>query len=533
MYKLILVDDEAEMRHGLQEVISFSELGFTVAGEAGDGMEALRLCEKLEPDLIITDIRMPLMDGLTLCRKAKAILPMVQCIILSGYDDFEFAKQAIDLKAINYLLKPISSAEFSDMLANAKATLDEEFDRRRNITLLKERFVQNLPILRESLFTSLLNGGMPPAAAQERSAALNMNLSADQYVLALYQTPEDQTGSGIEDKELRNVAIANVLREVFAAHALRAEVFPHDGMIAALFMRRDSSEEGFAQLVACIDEARKTARHYLNCQLYVGVSDSCGLLSQLPAANREATGALYQCMLSQEEQVMCSTDLRHRPSDDLQVDALEMAALSNGIKVRDLDGARQALDHLMDAARGVRPSPRAWQTYLMEIVLCCLRIISEHSLAWEGLDEQLESLTRSILSQCPSVDAASESLSALLEPMVGALDEHRQTSSRVLASAAESYLRENYTREDTSLEQLCLHLHISPSYFSTVFKKETKKTFHQYLTELRMDKALNLLSTTDQKISQVAQSVGLPDQNYFSYCFRKHFGYPPSRARSR
>ena len=121
MYQLILADDEAEIRQGLKEVVPFEELGFTVVGEAANGVEALQLCEQLEPVLLITDIRMPLLDGLTLCRRVREALPAAQFIILSGYDDFEYARQAIEVKTMGYLLKPISSAEFSSVLSDAKA----------------------------------------------------------------------------------------------------------------------------------------------------------------------------------------------------------------------------------------------------------------------------------------------------------------------------------------------------------------------------------------------------------------------------
>ena len=116
---------------------------------------------------------------------------------------------------------------------------------------------------------------------------------------------------------------------------------------------------------------------------------------------------------------------------------------------------------------------------------------------------------------------------------MNAIQSHRKTSSRLLAAQAEEYLQEHYTQPDLALEKLCLHLHISPSYFSMVFKKETKKTFLQYLTELRMNRALTLLSSTELKTAQIARQVGLPDPSYFSYCFKKHFGFPPSQARKR
>lgn len=187
----------------------------------------------------------------------------------------------------------------------------------------------------------------------------------------------------------------------------------------------------------------------------------------------------------------------------------------------------------MDACRRNRPNPRDWQAYLLEIFMCYMRVISDLALAREAFDSRMDRLTQVILKTCPSVDDAQDELGAFLQALLEEADNHRKTSSRLLASEAEQYLQQNYAQADITMERLCLHLHISPSYFSMVFKKETKKTFHQYLTELRMDRALTLLSSTELKTAQIAERVGLPDPSYFSYCFKKHFGYPPSRARGK
>lgn len=127
MYKLLLADDESDIRDGLMEVIHFEKYGFTVVGQAENGLEALRLCEEQEPDLIVSDIRMPLMDGLTMLAEAEKALPTVRSIILSGYDEFEFARQAVSLHCLGYLLKPISAAEFTEALTDARKKLDEDF----------------------------------------------------------------------------------------------------------------------------------------------------------------------------------------------------------------------------------------------------------------------------------------------------------------------------------------------------------------------------------------------------------------------
>ena len=167
MYKLLLADDESDIRDGLMEVIHFEKYGFTVVGQAENGLEALRLCEEQEPDLIVSDIRMPLMDGLTMLAEAEKALPTVRSIILSGYDEFEFARQAVSLHCLGYLLKPISAAEFTEALTDARKKLDEDFARRRDMLQLQRHFEEGLPVFRATLMTALLDGGLPVSRALE------------------------------------------------------------------------------------------------------------------------------------------------------------------------------------------------------------------------------------------------------------------------------------------------------------------------------------------------------------------------------
>ena len=535
MYKLILVDDESEICQGLREVVPFESLGFTVVGEAGNGVEALRLCEALSPDLIITDIRMPLMDGLTLCRKARALLPTAQFIILSGYDEFEYARQAIEVKTMGYLLKPISSSEFMDVLRSAKVTLDEEFSRRRDTLRLKEHFRESLPLLREMLLTSLLSGGVSAQEARSSAEKYEIPLAAQRYAVALLRMDENESEEGINDLELRRFAVRNILCEVLAERVPNTppQVFIHNGMLAVLLLFPHWGDSAFAQMVAHLEDARKSIRYYLHCSLYIGVSAGCESLSAIPAAARQALTALDQCTLRQEEQTLCITDIEQAGSAALAIDEFSLRQLINSMKAGEAEQAQRALRGLMNTCRSTPPSPKAYQTYLLEILMSFLRAISELSLESKALDSAIDRCTQSFFHACPTVDEAEDWLLRLLQLMMEAIQSQRLTSSLKLAAEAERYLQENYADADMTLEKLCLHLHISPSYFSMVFKKETKKTFHQYLTELRMNRALTLLSSTELKTAQIAQQTGLPDPSYFSYCFKKHFGFPPSNARKR
>ncbi|MEG0492965.1 MAG: response regulator [Clostridia bacterium] len=534
MYKLILVDDESEIRQGLKEVVPFEELGFTVVGEAGNGVEALRLCEELRPDILITDIRMPLMDGLTLCRRVREALHTVQFIILSGYDDFEYARQAIEVKTMGYLLKPISSGEFVAMLKDAKRTLDEEFAKRRDVVRLKEHFRESLPLLREMLLGSLLGGGVTAAEAMGKADKYEMNLSAQGYAVALIRMG-DCANSGIEDASLCVFAVRNILCEVLDETAAQCctQVFMYNGMLAVLLLLKQNTEEAFAAAISHLSDARKTVRHFLECPLYVGVSAVYPHAEALPLAARQAQNALEQCAMSAEEQVLCITDIERDTEAAFLPDERLLRKLSTSISVDDRAQAETALMELLEACKATGAAFSANRVYFMELFMCFVRTAPELPADTGELYERYERARNCIFRECPTPEEVELVLKDLLGVVLGAVDSRRRTSGHLLAREAESYLNQNYAIEDLSLETLCLHLHISPSYFSALFKRETKKTFHQYLTDLRMNSALRLLGETEMKTAEIARQVGLPDPSYFSYCFKKHFGFPPSKARKK
>ncbi len=525
MYKLILCDDEAEIRQGLKEVVPFEALGFTVVGEAGNGVEALSLCEQLEPDLLVTDIRMPLMDGLTLCRRVREASPATEFLILSGYDDFEYARQAIEIKTMGYLLKPISSQEFQTVLKDAKAQLDEAYARRLNVDRLQAYFRDSLPVLRQTLLQSLLAGDINPEEAVRSAHRYGEQLDAAAWAVALLR-PADASGCGIADPELRMFAMRNVLTEALEAH--RPYVFPYRDMSAVLLPLQEPDNR--AACVALLEEARKTVRHYLGLDLYMGVGDIAASLSAVAQSAKQAQDALEQCLLEGVPQVLFFPDIRPG-SSDLRADEAATRRLLSALKAGDQAESLRLLADLLDACRRGHITPKAWQVYLLELFMCLVRAVSELGLPRSGLDGHLDALTRLILTQCPTVDEAQQALSAAVCAVTDAVASQRTTSTRQLAMNAQDYLQKYYGDGDMSLEKLCMHLHISPSYLSTVLKKETRKTFHQLLTELRMDRALTLLSTTEMRTAEIAEKVGLPDPSYFSYCFKKYFGYPPSQAR--
>jgi two-component system response regulator YesN len=284
--------------------------------------------------------------------------------------------------------------------------------------------------------------------------------------------------------------------------------------------------------VGWLDEARQTIDYYLQTKVLIGVSAPFKKLEHLVSGARQALSALDQCSIWDDQQVLCVTDLEPGSRMELVACDLALRRLSNALKLGQMDGIEAILKGLMDECRESKPTPKVYKGYLLEIFMTLMRTARDMS-----LDSEIDSLSGEssleALMRCPPPDQAHAMLMALCAQFSASIQENRASSSRLLVREAAEYLEGNYADQGLTIEKLCGRLHISLSYFSVLFKKETKKTFVQYLTELRMDKAMTLLTGTEMKTVQIAQAIGIPDPSYFSYSFKKHFGISPSQARKR
>lgn len=176
-YTVLLVDDEEEVFQVIMKKLDWESMGFSIAGYARNGVEALEMAEELQPDVVMTDIKMPYMDGLTLCKKLKELYQKVKVIIFSGFDEFEYAKEAIKIEAEEYILKPINSNELREVFERIKVNLDKELDEKRNIDKLREYYMESLPVLQENFYTSLIEGRIPESQIEKYVQNYQINLT--------------------------------------------------------------------------------------------------------------------------------------------------------------------------------------------------------------------------------------------------------------------------------------------------------------------------------------------------------------------
>ena len=528
MYKLLLVDDEPEICEGLQKVVDLEALGFAVVGTARSGMQALEIAEVEKPDVVITDIRMPILDGLSMAARMKKTLPTVRFIVLSGYDDFEYARKAIELTALRYLLKPISSREIAAVLAEVRQILDDEFLRARDIDRLRASFTASLPLLREAVLTSMATGTGSLGALLESAARYGMDLDGAAFALALARWPRDpEAGSGLfaGDPELLSFAIENIASEVLSGRA-RHHLFHFGGMLAILLLPESGGLEGLSQAADVLEETRASVQRFLNVQAHIGVSAVVPELSMLPECASQAQFALSQAALDAEGRVLCYTDIAPAGHGDMpQADEQLLRALKNSLRLGNAQLSESLLGSLFEPIGAEMPL-HVYRAFLLEIIALLLRTAQAMRLTDASLYKVLDGLM-----QCPPAAEARRRLSSVVRTCTEAADESRATASQQLSRQAIALIDAQYMREDLTIDGICRQLHISASYFCALFKKETGKTFLGYLTDLRMEKAMDFLAKGGMKTSEIAQQVGIADPSYFSYIFRKHFGIPPSQVR--
>ena len=288
LYRVLLVDDEEDIREGISRKMDWLGLGFSLVGEAANGQDALELAESLRPDVILTDIKMPFMDGLELCRILTDRLPAARFVVFSGFDAFEYAKQAIQMNVVEYILKPINADELSAVLRRLKDQLDRERAERRNVELLRSRYTENLPVLRELFYANLLDGHIEPGTERERAAHLDIDLQGEEWAVGLAYIGSDRRDA------LSTLSVQKLLEESLTADRCRLTLY--NDWVAVIV----SLTESFTiyDLIRVLDRVCTLAASYLGLTLTVGVGAPCKELSGMARSAAEARTALeYRSMV--------------------------------------------------------------------------------------------------------------------------------------------------------------------------------------------------------------------------------------------
>lgn len=540
LYRIILVDDEEEVRKSIIQKIDWKAVGFQVVGDAENGEDALEKVELLDPDVVLTDIRMPYMDGLTLAEKIRQRCPLMKIVIFSGYDDFEYAKRAIKLNVTEYILKPVNVEELTAILKRIKTSLDEEIEQKRDVSRLRENYKKSLPILRDQFLKELVSRPMDRNTVKERMDEYGISLEGAKKWVALAVDIEQEEVEADrklplhEEKGLIPISVMQIMEDSLKPR-YRHILFNFSGTekieLAGIVAIDDTNSQ--TELINVLGDMCKEFQRILNVPVTIGIGHSTQVLENVSVSFQSAVDALgYKAIVGGGNTIYIS-DVEPVTSDKLIFDSKAESELVTAIKFGPEEKIKEAVQDVTDRMNDAKVHYRQYQAYMLSVSNCIIQLVQQYSLdmgyVFGGTPGSGDPFA--VIPQILNKESFGRWLLPVALKINSALDEERDNTTKQTVEKARQYIMDNYQDPDLSVEQICRYLHMSPAYFSTMFKKATGQTYINYLTEVRLNKAVELLNMTDDKTYVIASKVGYQEQNYFSYVFKKKFGVSPTKFR--
>ncbi|PXV85040.1 AraC family two component transcriptional regulator [Lachnotalea glycerini] len=532
-YSVILVDDEEEVRQAIIKKINWNEAGFDVIGYAENGEEALELAENLRPDVIMTDIHMPFMDGLTMCRKLKEIVKNTKIIIFSGYDEFEYAREAIKLEVEEYILKPIDATQLKLVFERIKKSLDEEIEEKRNMERLKKYYYESLPVMKEQFMGSLLEGKLEEAKIEELRKRYDIDFTAPFYAVAVIRSEalnrdSEQYKEEVMYSQLIPVSLKQIVNENLE-NLLEYRSFIYLEWVVVIAMLGHSRE--ITKLLNGMNQICKITTRMLNVNTSAGIGQACDSLIGLSHSYAGAKSAFEYRILLEPNQAIYIQDIEPKSEERISIDENEVQIIMKEIKVGSQEELQKSIHTLMAKVKYSKISIAQLQLSLMEIFVEIIRLGRVYEVDMEQITGEDFNWYQDI-SKFDTLDAVGNWLLHICMQVRKLIRRERTDTAKLITEKAIQYINENYSNQELSVDTICGLLNVSAAYFSTIFKKETGLGFVNYLTKVRMEQALRLLNTTSEKAYTIAGQVGYSEPNYFSYVFKKEYGISPSKYRA-
>ncbi len=524
MQRVILIDDDVIVRRGLQRNIAWEEHGLQVVGEAGDGEEGMRLFKALNPSIVISDIKMPFMDGLEFSRQLLELNPRSKIVLITGYEEFDYAKQALQLKVFDLILKPVDNGKLLETLK--RAVLDVEND-----VKLKRQIMESRPLLVQQFLTRLIHGWYPGEnEIRDQSIFLEISLNWPQFSVILIKIDEYYNVKffpGVYEQETAKFKVMDICRDILETGS--GYVLDCGGDEIVLICGTDLRPgEAIQSMFELGETIRQTVNGKILIQITIGIGTVRPGITEVAVSYRDAKATTEFRHIYGKNQVLVSGETGLPVESDLSDLRINDEQLI--LKVR-LGMAEDALAILQEAESCLLAhsyvSLSAVRLIGMELAVLCLKEL-------QICEPVVAASDPFFLEQCRLVQEGQticeifNSLRQLVEAITGVINRKREAVRAGVVGDAIRFIENNYYQEGLSLTEVAQAVHVTPVYLSMIFKKENGVNFSDFVTEIRLKKAMELLRNSDLKTYEVAEKVGYSNPRYFSACFKRYTGYSPS-----
>jgi two-component system response regulator YesN len=521
-YKLILVDDEDDVRGRILSKIK-EESGFTVVGKAGNGFDAIDLIEKHKPHVVLTDIKMPFINGIELARIIRRDYPTTKVAFISGYDEFDYAREAIELNVVSYLMKPVTSEDIDAFLTKLRSILDKEFEFLSNSNIIHQRYQDSIPMLINSYLSTYRYKNTLSSEDISHLEQYNLRLEDSQYVVAIIGFDNDQI---LKSTEETKIFISNLTKKVFKKYDSIHQFLVPKGVVVLLkepsINRSRLIDIELYEIVQYAEEFRKTT-------LEIGVSSVFASFDQYPLAYRQAEQSLRHSKYFNLGQIIYYDDIEEKETKFVLIDETKLSEFEYLLKFGKKPEIKEQIDLILNLAfdqhHDVIIDP---QLLIIKIANALINYASSINV---NISEVHQGNLVDSLTAFHDMDDLKDFIYELIINLRENNVKTQVDKTEQIIDAFYQYIQQNYQDPNVSLDTVTDHLNISVSYLSMLLKKMKGVSFHKELIRYRMEKAMELLKFTKEKIIIIARMVGYNEVYYFSHSFKKFTGMSPMEFR--
>jgi two-component system response regulator YesN len=537
MYKLLIADDEKQTREGIAYFIENNSCGFEVVGVAEGGLSALSMAMEKEPDLVLTDIRMPDLNGFELTERLAQLSKKPAILIMSAYDDVEYFKNAFKVNALDYILKPIDTNELLSILDKVRTILDAEKEERHRKEKIRMHMQSNLPIMRAQFFADLLDGVLNDSSQEfaERMDFLQVELGKkDSYCTAVVSIDNKQeTYSGINRsaEKILDFGIQNLLEELLELY-VDGYVFEYDRGEFVLLMREECSldtkqPELFPTQIKALMKMLFELLKGSEISATVGVGGYINGIEGLPETFKKAKENVCKRLVLGKNRV-----IQNHEYEILEDDSLfqTLNAVRTVIAASDQGLLEAAVERYYQS---VASSPHLDLLYGIQCSGMLITAVSEYV---STIDDSLKIEKIDILSEYERL-GKTETIPEMMELTLAfcfninhlirerVVDQNEETVDQI-----KNIIHKGY-QEDITITSIAEQVYLSPNYLCGIFKQITGNTINQYITRIRIQAAKTLLEDNTVKLSEIGNLVGYIEPSYFSKIFKRHTALTPKEYR--
>jgi two-component system response regulator YesN len=531
VFKIMIVDDEIIIRRGIITSIDWAKYDIEIVEEAKNGQDALDKLANNPVDVVLTDIRMPVMSGIELATRIKQHYPDIEIVVFSGYEDFQYAKQAMRIGVQHYLLKPVIAEELIAVFIQIRDKLNEAKFIRHNEFIKNKIFNENLPFTKSKIITSLLNKAMDPQEMMDKAKTLNINLSGPEYQVFLIDIDDfllitEQLSQ--KDKEAYLFAVINIAEETLQFYLPGLVSYGEQEKIVGLV----NIAHGYSIMDMC-REIQSNIQKYLKLSTTIGIGRPSPDIMETRKSYSEALNSIQRKAFQGKGSIIAYVEGQHLAVlDDRQLIFFtdEEKRLIQNLKSSNAESVRQMITQYFHHFATANMSFKEVKGVCIRLVISLIQTLEEMGLQIEPIFGQLF-IPHVEIEKFEVLQDLRHWFDRIIDEILRMTEQDKKRSFKKVVKDAVHYITQHYDQK-ISLTDVADHVYVTPAHLSKVFKEETGVTFVKWLNEFRVEEAQKLLKSTWLKTYEIAEKVGFQDYKYFSIIFKKYTGYSPRDYRN-